>query len=506
MSDEQKVLEGPDLGAGIALSDLADGAMLLGHADGEPVLLARRGNEVLAIGAVCTHYGGPLAEGLLVNDTVRCPWHHACFSLRSGEPVCAPVLNPVDCFRVEQHEGLIRVRGKRDRARPPSPADAPAIVVIVGGGAAGNWAAQTLRREGYSGHVALLSADAPPPCGRPNRSKNFLAGTADEAFNMLQSDEFYAEHDIDLRLGIRVTAIDAEHRQVELADGSRHSYGTLLLATGAKPIRLDVPGADLPNVHHLRTLADCRALLAKALKSRRAVVIGASPLGREVAASLRAGKLGVGRQSMLMDKVLGAPVGRFLRKLHEDHGVVFHLDATVSAIAACGVALASGEEMAADPLVVGIGVSPAAALAEQAGLAMDRDVVVNEYPETGVAGIFAAGDIARWPDPLGGKPLRLEHWVAAERLGQVAARNMLGRRERFDDVPFFWTEQYDFRLDYVGHAEHFDDSAIDGDLETRDCTITYRASGRKLGVAVVHRDLEGLREERQFERVIAARA
>ena len=509
MSDAKKELEGPDLGAGIKSSELADGAMLLGHVDGEPVLLARRGSEVFAVGAVCTHYSGPLAEGLLVDDTVRCPWHHACFSLRTGEPVRAPALNPVDCYRVEQGGGSIHVRGKLDRVRPPSPSGAPASIVIVGGGAAGNSAAQTLRREGYAGRITLLSADASPPCDRPNLSKNFLAGSADEAYNMLQPNGFYTEHDIDLRLDAQVTVIDVEHRRVELADGSHHSYDSLLLATGAEPIRLDIPGADLPHVHYLRTLADCHALLAKALKSRRAVVIGASFIGLEVAASLRARGLEVqvvGRESTLMEKVLGAPVGKFLRKLHEDHGVVFHLGATVSAIEAHGVTLADGGKIAADLVVVGIGVRPATALAEQAGLAMDRGVVVNEYLETSVPGIFAAGDIARWPDPLGGKPLRVEHWVVAERLGQVAARNMLGRRERFDDVPFFWTEQYDFGLAYVGHAEHFDDIAIDGDLEARDCTITYREGGRKLAVAVVHRDLEGLRQEREFERVISAKA
>ncbi len=509
MNDEETKLDGPNLVMGIALSALADGAMLLGHANGEPVLLARRGDEVFAIGAICTHYGAPLIDGLLVGDTVRCPWHHACFSLRSGTLLRPPALKPVDCFQVEQREGMIFVHGKieavNSKDASPSPMN-PARIVIIGGGAAGNAAAQTLRREGYAGSVTLLSADAAPPYDRPNLSKGFLAGSADEASNPLHPSGFYQQHDIDLKLAAQVMAIDVANRHVELLDGTRYPYDALLLATGAEPVKLDVPGSDLPHVHYLRTLADCRALLAGVLTAERVLVIGASFIGLEVASSLRARKLKVhvvGRESALMEKVLGAPVGAFLRKLHEEHGVVFHLDATVSAIDAQSVTLASGETLAADIVVVGIGVRPMTALAEQAGLAMDRGVVVDAYLETSISGIYAAGDIARWPDPLTDEHLRVEHWVVAERQGQTAARNMLGKRQRFVAVPFFWTEQYDFGLAYVGHAERFDKLEMDGTLDDRNCTITYQRDGKLLGEAFVHRDLDGLRAEVAFERTIA---
>jgi NADPH-dependent 2,4-dienoyl-CoA reductase/sulfur reductase-like enzyme len=239
------------------------------------------------------------------------------------------------------------------------------------------------------------------------------------------------------------------------------------------------------------------------------VVIGASFIGLEVAASLRARNIEVhvvGRETALMERVLGTEVGTFLRTLHEDHGVTFHLGTTAVGIDEHAVTLANGETLRADLVVVGIGVRPAFALADEAGLAIDRGVSVDRYLATSVPGIYAAGDIARWPDRLGGEPIRVEHWVVAERQGQVAARNMLGRREAFDMVPFFWTEQYDFSLAYVGHAERFDEVRIDGTLETRDCTLSYWRDGKKLAVAVVHRDLEGLRSEIEFERALAATA
>jgi apoptosis-inducing factor 3 len=512
MNDTATNLNGPDLVAGIALSKLIDGAMLLGHADGEPVLLARRGNEVFAIGAFCTHYGAPLADGLLVGDTVRCPWHHACFSLRTGAALRAPALDPVSCWRVEQLDGSVYVREKLARAEPkrlPLAAGAPKCAAILGGGAAGNAAAETLRREGYSGRIIMLSADGSRPCDRPNLSKGFLAGTASPESNPLRPQAFYEEHDIDLKLDAPVAALDANNRHVQLVNGSRIAYDALLLATGAEPVRLGVPGGNLRHVHYLRTLSDSRALVAKALTSQRAVVIGASFIGLEVAASLRTRNVDVhvvAPETVPMGKILGPDVGRFIRELHERQGVTFHLGSTVVAIDNQSVRLKSGENLRADLVVVGIGVRPAIALAEQAGLGIDRGITVNEYLETSVPGIFAAGDIARWPDPLTGEHIRVEHWVVAERQGQTAARNMLGRRERFDAVPFFWTEQYDFGLAYVGHAEGWDRADIDGQLDakTRDCTITYRRAGKKLAVAVVHRDLEGLRAEVEFERTIAA--
>jgi apoptosis-inducing factor 3 len=509
MSSDSPTPTGPDLRQGVAFSDLANGGMLAGHADGEPVLLARRGEEVFAIGAVCSHYGGPLAEGLVVGDTVRCPWHHACFSLRTGEALRAPALNPVPCFRVERRGGTVYVLEKLERAAPralTSPA-LPRSVVIVGGGAAGNAAAETLRNEGYRGGITMVSADGSDPYDRPNLSKGFLAGSAEEDWIPLRSPDFYKKNDIDLKLATSVTALDPPRRKLRLADSGELTYDALLLATGAEPLRIHIPGGDLAHVHYLRTLADSRAIIAKAQASKRAVVLGASFIGLEVAASLRARNIKVAivaPETIPMERILGADAGNFLRQLHEEHGVKFHLGTTAASISAQSVILRNDETLDADLVVAGVGVRPSIELAEQAGLSINRGVAVNEYLETSAPGIFAAGDIARWPDRLTGESIRVEHFIVAERQGQTAARNILGARERFDAIPFFWTEQYDLQIAYLGHAERWDKAEIEGSLAARDCAISFFRGGKKLAVATIGRDLAGLEAEAEFERAIAS--
>lgn len=508
MSDENPKPNGPDFSQGVDISAIPDSDMLLGHVEGEPAILVRRGDELFAIGAICTHYGAPLIDGLLVDDGLRCPWHHACFSLYNGRALRAPALAPVSYWRVEQRAGRAYAAEKLKSApsKRAATAETPTSVVIIGGGAAGNAAAEELRKEGYSGQITMLSADDSPPCDRPNLSKGYLAGAAADASNYLRPKNFYKDHEIDLILNARVSVIDIHNGRVEMAHGSSHPFGALLLATGAEPVRLDIPGATLAHVHYLRTVTDSHRLVTKALSSKRAVIIGASFIGLEVAASLRARDVAVdvvGLEGVLMERVLGAEVGRFIRKLHEEHGVRFHLGTTAISISDQHVTLKNGEILQADLVVIGIGVRPQIELAERAGLAIDRGVLVDEYLETSAPRIFAAGDIARWPDPLSGDRIRVEHFVVAERQGQTAARNILGHRERFDAVPFFWTEQYDFGLAYAGHAERWDQADIDGSIDERNCTVTYRRGGKKLAVAVVHRDLDGLKAEVEFERMIA---
>ena len=509
MGAEQSKPTGPDLAQGIPLDDLSDGGILGGHSGEEAVLLARRGDEFFAIGSSCSHYGGPLADGLVVDDTVRCPWHHARFSLRTGEAIGAPAFNPVACWRVEQRDGRVLVREKIEPADHPG-SGKPRIasgkserVVIVGGGAAGFAAAEMLRREGFAGSVTLLSSDDAAPYDRPNCSKDYLAGNAPEDWIPLKPPAFYQEHSIAVELRSDVIGIDAKARQVVIAGGRTAAFDKLLLATGAEPVRLDIPGASASHVHVLRSLGDARAIIAQAKEARRAVVVGASFIGLEVAASLKTRGLEVhvvAPERRPMERVLGPEFGDFVRGLHEEHGVIFHLEETATAINGRNVELKGGATLPADLVVVGIGVRPRTALAERAGLAIDRGVVVNEYLETSAPGIYAAGDIARWPDPHTGDKLRIEHWVVAERQGQTVAQNILGRRKRFSDVPFFWSQHYDVPINYVGHAGTWDELEVEGDMKARDCLVRYRRNGKVLAVASIYRDLDNVKEEWALER------
>ena len=406
-------------------------------------MLVQVGSKLFAIGAQCTHYHGPLSEGVVTTTgTIRCPWHHACFDLHSGEAVRAPAISPLDCWNVEQHGDRIFVREKRTRPsahRTPAPG-LTGRIVIVGGGAAGFAAAEMLRRRGFGGSIAMFSQEAAPPVDRPNLSKDYLAGAAPKDWLPLRAKAFYRENSIELHLNAEVIGIDVKAHEVITAGGKKLVYDRMLLATGAEPVRLPIPGADQPHVHTLRSLADCQAIINDAKNTRRALVIGASFIGLEVAAALRTRDIEVqvvAPEERPMERILGPQMGDFIRALHEEHGVVFRLRDTVTSIDGRRAVLKSGGTIEADFVVMGVGVRPRLALAEKAGLVIDRGVAVDVFLETSVRGIFAAGDIARWHDPHSRDRIRVEHWVIAQRQGQTAAANMLGLNERFDAVPFF---------------------------------------------------------------------
>jgi apoptosis-inducing factor 3 len=501
----------PDLARGIAFRDLPDGGKILGTVGEDEVIVLRRGDAIFACGAYCTHYHGALAEGLATDETLRCPLHHACFSLRTGEALRAPALDPIQCWRVERVGDTVFVREKLPSPTAPAAAAAAGTsglrsVIIVGGGAAGLAAAEMLRREGYAGGLTLISADDSPPCDRPNLSKDFLAGTAPEEWMPLRPPEFYTQQRIELLLNSPVASLDTQRRRVRLENGRELPFDALLLATGAEPVRLEVPGASASTVCYLRSFADSRAIVAKAADARSAVVVGASFIGLEVAASLRERGLEVqvvAPESIPMLRILGAEAGRWVQSLHESHGVKFHLGKTLQRMDGRRATLSDGTVLDADLVVLGVGVRPAVSLASSAGLAVDRGVLVNEYLETSAAGVYAAGDIARWPDPHSGERIRVEHWVVAERQGQVAARNILGRREKFTAVPFFWCQYYDVAIRYLGHAEQWDSIKVEGAFADRDCTVTYLRGGKRLAIATVQRDLQNLQAELAFEAATA---
>ena len=510
---EQTAVSGPDLARGVPASQLADGDMLAGHVGDDAVLLARVGDEYFAMGASCTHYGGPLAEGLLVGEVVRCPWHHACFNLRTGDAVRAPALRPQPRWEVERRGELVVVGRKIDPPDPDlggplgAPRDRrlsgnPGSVVIIGAGAAGAAAAETLRREGYVGPITIVDGDRDAPYDRPNLSKDYLAGNAPEEWIPLRSHEFYRDHQIDLRLGVRAARLDTDARRVVLEDGSSLSYGALLIATGSSPARLPASVDASGRVRYLRSLADSRAIIAETSRAKRVAVIGASFIGLETAASLRARGLDVhivAPEHQPLERVLGPEIGAFVRGVHESHGVAFHLGRTVKSIDERQVTLDDGTRLEADLVVAGIGVRPDVGLASDAGLVTNNRLEVSEYLETRAPGVFAAGDIAYWPDPHTGERIHVEHWVVAERQGQSAARNILGAAERFDDVPFFWSQHYDATIAYVGHAEGWDRIDIEGDLSSRDWLAAFRRGDVTLAVATMGRDRESLRAELAME-------
>jgi NADPH-dependent 2,4-dienoyl-CoA reductase/sulfur reductase-like enzyme/nitrite reductase/ring-hydroxylating ferredoxin subunit len=510
VADQKLIPEGPNFAEGMEIAHLS-GTITKGRVGDEPAILVRHNGETSIIGALCSHYHGPLAEGLVAAGTVRCPWHHACFDLRTGEAVRAPAFSPVPSWLTEEIDGKIFARGKRPRPKASSlnrcRTDEPEKIVILGGGAAGFAAAEQLRRQEFSGSIVMLSDDSAPPVDRPNLSKDYLAGKAPEDWVPLRPASFYSKHNIDLRLRTKVIELNTRSKEVVLSDGSRLPFDRLLLATGAEPVRLSIPGADQPHVHTLRSLSDCQSIIAKAKGAQRAVVLGASFIGLEVAAALR--ERGIEVHIVAPDKrpferIFGAEMGDFIRSLHEQHGVIFHLEETANHIDSKRVQFAGGSTIETDLVVLGIGVRPRTEIAERAGLRTDRGVLVNKYLQTSVPSIFAAGDIAKWPYSQLGDFIRVEHWVIAQRQGQVAAQNMLGAKVEFSDIPFFWSQHYDVPINYIGHAETWDALAIEGDIQAKDCLLRFKRHGQTTAVASIFRDVDNLQAELAMERAVAA--
>ncbi|HEX6222176.1 MAG TPA: FAD-dependent oxidoreductase [Acidimicrobiia bacterium] len=491
-------LSGPDLAEeGLPLEALDAETPSVGHFDGKPVVLVQTQDGPRAVGSTCTHYGGPLGDGFCVAGEIRCPWHHAAFDLDTGEALGAPALDPIPTYDISVREGRIYVTGPTEKtaAAVPAPPERPDSVVIVGSGAAGAAAAEKLRAHGYEGPISLVGQE--PPIDRPNVSKDYLAGTAPEEWMPLRSPEFYSDAGINLITGRRVDSINRDTRTVLMADGEELSYDALLLATGAEPRRLPVTGADLPHVHYLRTLDDSKAIIAALNTARRAVVVGAGFIGLEVAASLRHRDVDVtvvAPEEIPLAHLIGETLGRFVADLHRERGVDLRLGVRVNGFGHDHVELDDGTSLPADLVVVGIGVLPRTELAGAAGLIVDHGIVVDDRLRTSDPNIWAAGDVARYPGP-DGNPIRIEHWVLAERHGQSVARNILGHDVAFTEPPFFWSQHYDVPINVTGHLDGWDEEVIVGDPHQRDVMVGYRKAGQITAVASIYRDRDSLRAE-----------
>lgn len=493
-------ITGPDLEKAFPIGDLGEGKPLLGHVGDQPVIVVRQGAAIFATGASCTHYGAPLAEGAVHAGTVRCPWHHACFDLRTGDAIGGPAINALPCFDVVREGDLVRIGKQRKGTKRTSPTGGPTSVVIVGAGPAGTACAVALRADGYLGTITIVGAEPPGPVDRPNLSKDYLAGTAPEEWIPLRTREQFVSQMIEIVVDDAVVSVDTSARRVTLKSGRELAFGALVLATGADAIKLGIDGASLPHVHSLRTLADARAIIAGAATAKRAVVIGASFIGLEAAASLRARGLDVtvvGPEPVPLARVLGDEVGAFVRSVHEGKGTQFRLGTKPKAITASEVALEDGSSLPADLVVVGVGVRPRVELAQAMGLTIDRGIVVDENMRTSLQEVYAAGDVARYP--YAGESVRIEHFAVAVRHGQLVARKILGRTTKGASVPFFWSQHHDVTLGYVGHAEHVDRPEVFGSLEERDAIVAYRDKGRIRAILTVGRDAASLQAELAFE-------
>jgi NADPH-dependent 2,4-dienoyl-CoA reductase/sulfur reductase-like enzyme/nitrite reductase/ring-hydroxylating ferredoxin subunit len=476
-----------------ALADLPDGRPHPIEVDGSQILLIRDGESVRAIGATCPHAGAPLAEGVLYRDRIICPWHKATFCTRTGVLLEPPAVDDLPRYRV-------RVQGQRIHVSLPAEQSASRtlpcdqrLFAIIGAGGAGALAAQTLRQAGFTGRIVILDRENRVPYDRTLLSKYHLSGEPGAEKTPLQSQSFYRQQRIERRTA-DVTMLDAAHKTIRCADGNVLTYDVALIATGAVPISPAFPGSQLQNVFVLRSKADADAILAQAERSERAVILGASFIGMEVAASLRERGLQVtvvGKEKAPFEKQLGASIGNAFVGLHQKQGVNFRLGQEIQALEGNGrvqiVGLSNGERLAADLVVVGFGVKPATAFVQGIPLNDDGSVTVNAHLKA-ADGLYAAGDIARFPLQGDGGPVRVEHWRVAEQQGRTAALNMMGQSIRYDAVPVFWTIQYMKRLDYIGHAIEWDDIIIHGDLAKPRFLAYYVKNGLVIAAAGLDRD------------------
>lgn len=464
------------------------------------VLIANVDGEYFAVAPECTHWHGPLDEGMICGHAVMCPWHHACFDLKNGKPLEPPALDALETYNVTMQDGdLIVDLTPKETDSPKITVEKDLAMVIVGGGAAGQAAAEELRHQGFDGQITILSAASAVPVDRPNLSKDYLAGNADPDWIPLRSTEWYEENAVEIRLNTTVAKIETAQNRLDLSNGETLNYHKLLLATGGKPRRLEVPGNHLKGVFLLREWKDADAILEATASARNAVVIGSSFIGMEAAASLASGHelqvTVISHDSLPFERILGKEIGQMLQREHENHNIPFYLEADVAEFAGhdgklTAVILKSGEKIPADLAVVGIGVQPHTDFLRDSGLDLGKDgsVLTNEFLQSSHADIFAAGDIARWQDG-NGESQRIEHWRVALQQGKTAARNMLGKQENIlRHVPFFWTTQWDISLGYVGHASNWDTIIYHGKPEDKDFVAYYLKDGKFQAAAAVNRD------------------
>lgn len=483
--------------------DLENGEMITAEAADTVLLLSRVDDEFYACAAYCTHYGAPLADGVLHGHRVRCPWHQAAFDVRSGQLEDPPALDELPTFdvRVEGDKVKVSLPEDPDERRTPEmsghdPSKDDRTFIILGAGAAGEAAAETLRAEGFAGKLILVSKENELPYDRPNLSKDYLGGEAKPEWMPLRGEDFYESHDIELRLGREIRQVDAAVRAVRLDNDEVLTGDALLLATGGLARTPNLPGSHLDNIFTLRSFSDSDRLIKAAEEHDKAVIVGASFIGLEAASSLakRGVKVTVvAPEEVPFARVFGEQIGRWVQSFHEEKGVEFKLGRGVKQFhgdqGVDKVELDDKDVIDTDFVLIGIGVKPATSFINGVNKGEDGSILVSEHL-LAAEGVYAAGDIARYPDPRTHESIRIEHWRLAQQHGRIAAHNMLGKEIPFKSVPFFWTRQHQYGLQYIGHVKDWDEVYIDGEVNEGDFTAYYARDGKVLAAASAGRSRE----------------
>ncbi len=484
------------------VSDLQPGEMQQFSVADKEILLTHTEQGIRAIAPHCSHYGAPLADGVLHNGRVVCPWHNACFSATDGTHINPPGRDNLATFPIEIKSDTVHVQlpdTLTEHISPtlaaPDPDSDSRSFVIVGGGAAGEAAAQMLRQVGFQGSITMLSAESELPYDRTKLSKAYLQADKVQSPPSLRSPDFYQKHGIDIKTSTKVTSINVDAQELTCNEETTIGYDSLLIATGGIVNKLPIDGSDLDNVFPLHKAQDAIAILEAVEGAKKAVVIGAGFIGMETAASLTQQGLAVtvvAPGKVPFEKVLGESVGQLFQQIHEDKGVQFKLGTKATALKGEGrvetVVLDSGEQLAADLVIVGVGVKPATEFID--GLLLDEktgSILVNQYLQA-KSSVYAAGDVTQFPHFITGQPTHIEHWQLAMQQGRIAACNMAGQQITFKAVPFFWTGQFDIKLRYVGHSEHYDSVVIQGSLEDRSFLAFYIEDEQVMAVAGAGRD------------------
>ncbi|ESO97239.1 hypothetical protein LOTGIDRAFT_214061 [Lottia gigantea] len=480
------------------VDDIQDGGMKEVEIDGNKILLVQECEQYYAVGGKCSHYGAPLANGSLCKGVVRCPWHGACFDVKTGDIEDFPGLDSLPTYQVVVKSGKIYLKDggnlastKRVKSMCRQNADNRKTFILIGGGPASVVCSETLRQEGFTGRIVIISKEPTLPYDRPKLSK--AMDSKPEAI-ALRNEEFYKNYDIEIKKGHEVVSVDVKSKTVQLYDRKKLSFDSLFIATGGKPRSLPIKGVDLQNVFTLRTPADAKKIY-EAAQGKHVVVIGSSFIGLEVASCL-AGKVKslsvVDMIQVPFQKILGQRIGQVFQKLHEDKGVKFHLNAGLEELKGregvlTDVVLKDKTKLSADVCILGVGVVPGTGFLKGSGIELsDRGFVsVNQNLETNIKDVYAGGDIVEFPlfiTPDNSK-VNIQHWQMAHQHGRVGGRNMAGIKTDIKSVPYFWTVMYGKSVRYTGYGVGFDDVIIHGDLEAPKFAAFYTKGDNVVAVA-----------------------